>query len=287
MSNIYKYGKEIVWSLPLLFQYEPVWATFKNIFNHFEIELPQINGFGCPACAWAGGRSPAVYANYILDLAAEYDSHFIIYDDDLKDYIKNRHPNAYTVASVIKASLEFQGPTRRQNPTAEKETEFYNKLLKEYDLVVVRPEYSRSALATNPELIDDISRVEVLINQPCIHECPKMPDHYRYLEKYRFGIPNEDFKCARVGMPPKLALENTMIHSEELTKKLVQHGVRHLKIQGRGVGTLMNAHLLMLYNQMFSSDGGNYIVYSDFLTNVLEKEANYFTKEVWKENSAQ
>ncbi|MBQ7286523.1 MAG: hypothetical protein IJW73_02050 [Candidatus Gastranaerophilales bacterium] len=327
MSNIYKYGKEIVWSLPLLFQYEPVWATFKNIFNHFEIELPQINGFGCPACAWAGGRSPAVYdemngktlrrvfeylkkldvtpsftftcttipkedfknpyANYILDLAAEYDSHFIIYDDDLKDYIKNRHPNAYTVASVIKASLEFQGPTRKQNPTAEKETEFYNKLLKEYDLVVVRPEYSRSTLATNPKLIDDISRVEVLINQPCIYECPKMPDHYRYLEKYRFGIPNEDFKCARVGMPPKLALENTMIHSEELTKKLVQHGVRHLKIQGRGVGTLMNAHMLMLYNQMFRSDGNNYIIYSDFLTNVLEKEAEYFTKEVWKENSAQ
>ena len=114
MSNIYKYGKEIVWSLPLLFQYEPVWGAIRNVFDFFKVELPRVNGFGCPACVWAGGRSPAVYeemngktlrrifeylkrigvtpsftftcttipkedfknpyANYILDLAAEYDS---------------------------------------------------------------------------------------------------------------------------------------------------------------------------------------------------------------------
>ena len=129
-DDIFKYDKDIVWSLPIIFQYETVWGTIFKLFQRYEIELPQVNGFGCPACVWTGGRAPAVkeeytesrivrileylksikvtpsftftctqltqddlknrYANYLLDIALDYDCHFIVYDDRLKDYIKNK-----------------------------------------------------------------------------------------------------------------------------------------------------------------------------------------------------
>lgn len=317
-NQLYKYGKDITWSLPVLFQYEPVYAAIYKLLAGYEIFLPQINAFGSPALAWTGGRVPAIsneintktllkifnylnelnavpsltftytqitkedlkdkYANYFLDIALEAKAHFIIYSDLLKNYIKEKDPNAYVVASVIKPATLFQGPENMKEWSIEKETNLYNKLLKEYDMVVIRPEYSKGPLLENPNLIDDISRIEVLINQPCIQNCPRMPKHYQYLESMRTGNEaKENFKCIKSTLPYGPALyKNTVAHDRQTVQKLVDSGVKHLKVQGRGVNSLPQSLALMLYGQMFNQDGSSYLIIEDLMHGRVEEEISNF-----------
>lgn len=317
-SDIYKYGEDITWSLPLAFQYEAVWGTIFKMFKLHGIEIPQVNGFGCPSCAWTGGRAPAIrqklphqalqklfeymheikltpsftftcsqltwndlndsYANYILDMALEVGAHFIIYDDRLRDHIKNKNAGAYCVASVVKPAFQFQGENRIEAPNAENETEFYNNLLKGYDLVVVRPEYSRTVMLENPDWIDDISRIEVLINQPCIPNCPRMPNHYRHLESYRNGNSGNQnhFECARATLKPEVALTTTVCHDEDMVNTLIEYGVRHLKLQGRGVGTPPLVLMHQLYTQIFKTTGASNLVYTMLGPEALDSELRQF-----------
>lgn len=326
-DEVYKYGKHIVWSLPVAFQYEAVWGAIFRNFQDYCIDLPQVNGFGCPQCIWTGGRAPAIrseidkpmllrifnylrsikvtpsftftctqlteddfkdkYANYLLDAAIEADSHFIIYDDRLRDYIKSRNPNAYTVASVIKPAMRFQGATKFEEPTVENETALYNQLLKEYDLVVVRPEYSKTVLLEQPDLIDDISRVEVLINQPCLNNCPRMPDHYRHLESFRIQSEEKKgrFKCARENLSFDQTLCNTLCHSDDVVRKLVEHGVKHLKLQGRGVGYSLHSVMSLLYAAMFNVDGPYNLPFTSlYQGQLMDKEFRKFQIEVLRIN---
>lgn len=316
---IYKYSKDITWSLPVLFQYEPIWGAIFKVFRKYGITLPQINAFGSPTIAWSGGRAPSVsgefnsqtllkiynylseinatpsltftytrltkddlkdkYANYFLDIALEVKAHFIVYSDLLKNYIKEKDPDAYVVASVIKPSMQFQGPDKMRDWSVEKETELYNKLLKEYDMVVVRPEYSKGALLENTDLIDDISRIEVLINQPCIQNCPRMPQHYMHLENMRLGRENNtaNFQCIKCSLPGGNALfNNTLVHNEQTIQKLVNMGVKHLKVQGRGVENLAQSQALMIFGQMFSQSGSNYLVVEELMHGAVEEEMNFF-----------
>lgn len=323
-DKIFKYGKDITWSIPILFECEPIWATIYKKFESYGIKLPQVNAFGCPLHSWAGGRNPVFlsqinkeslkkifnymqevnatpsltftytgitkedlddpYANYFLDVALEAKAHFIIYSDLLKDYIKSKDPNAYVVASVIKPTFEFNGQEKNKDWTPDKETALYNKLLKEYDLVVVRPEYSRDVLLNNPNCIDDISRIEVLINQHCIKNCPLAPTHYKVLESFRLGGDNDSgFRCYKTNFTDKnLLYKNTVSHSQEEVKKLVEYGVKHLKLQGRSCDVAPQSQALMLLTQMFETTGPNYLIYSDILHGAVEKELEYFNETYMK-----
>ena len=315
-SKFYTYGKNIIWSLPLLFEFEATWAAIYDHFRLYGIDIPSVNAYGSPANAWTGGRQPSFkdkldanslkkifeymysvnatptivfsytgitkddlkdeYANYLLDAALEADARFIVFSDMLRDYIKEKKPDAEIVASVIKPIFEFQGENAK-NWTAEKETEYYNKLLKEYDIVVVRPEYSRSVLLETPEVIDDISRVEVLINQHCIANCPKALNHYRYMDSTRLGAREGIFTCYRYNFPNgKFAYKNSVAHDKEIVKKLVSSGVKHLKLQGRSNLHAPEGHALLLFSNMFNVTGPNQIIIEDLLYEVIKNKINHF-----------
>ena len=314
-KNLFKYNN-VIWTLPLLFQYDSVWGAIYNTLKMYDITPPKANLFGSPSIIWTGGRMPALYgnfkkevldkwfryvtelnasptftftstvitkenlkdkyANFILETAFEYNSRFIVYSELLRDYIKEKNPNATIIASVIKASCRFQGPDKIEEPTIENETNYYNKLLKEYDIVVVRPEYSKNVLPFHHEYIDDISRLEVLINQPCIQNCPKMPDHYRYLEKLNVNHNrNTRFSCIRSGILNTVLYENNLIHNQETVEKLVKLGVKHLKLQGRSTPTTLSDLLLLLADQMFNRDGNNQIIISAMEENLNHEVYNF------------
>lgn len=312
-ESLFKYGKDIEWSLPFLFQNEPIYGVYYNVCKEYGIELPNANLFGSPKCAWDGGRCATIiepldsktilrafryvkelnatpsltfsktvitkedledeYSNLILDIALEIGAKFIVCSDVLKNYIKEKKSDAHIIASVIKPALRFQGKDKIEEPTVEAETNFYNELLKEYDTVVVRPEYC-DALAENPSLIDDISRIEVLINQVCIKDCPKMPDHYRYLESYNLLNPaSEPFECyhLKFAVPQRPKLSAAL--KDETVRKLCQSGVRHLKLQGRGQGTCTSQDLMhLLANKIFNSNGENYEIIRGFENTRLNSE---------------
>ena len=314
-DDIFKYGRNIEWSLPVMFSAESVWTTMYKQIKYYNNSPPKVNAYGCPACNWTGGRLPSQesinfktldkifnymhdcnasptltftytgftkddlkdwYSNAILDFALEHKSKFIVYSDLLRDYIKNKSSDAHIIASVIKSSVRFQGVNRIEDPTPENETNYYNKLLKEYDMVVVRPEYSRFVLIEHPEYIDDISRIEVLINQTCVPNCPLACDHYKTFEKYRFGNQPEGsiFECIRTKLSKDDSDKASLLHSYSEISKLVKSGVKHLKLQGRGDRTSLEHLLFLFYTQMFNSDGNAYRVIFDF-PQVLNQEFNY------------
>ena len=319
INNIFKF-KNQEWVLPLLFQYDAIWATIHNTLKDFSVELPKASLFGSPSILWAGGRVPRLYgkfnrkffenwfsyvvehnatptltftstkitkedlkdeyANFILDIALEFNCNFIVYSDILKDYIKEKKPEAKITASVIKANCRFQGPNRIEEPTIENETNYYNKLLKEYDIVVVRPEYSEKTLAENPNLIDDISRIEVLINQPCIRNCPKMPEHYKYLQSYN-TMPNysDCFRCIRMDIESSVLYKNNLIHEKETVEKLIENGINILKLQGRGTAISTLDLLLILMDNIFIKDGNNQIILNS-ITDNLEYEINNLNQAI-------
>ena len=317
-NNINKYKEDIEWDLNLLFQYDTIWGTIYNTLKMFEIKPPKANLFGSPSNIWAGGRMPALfgnfdketiskwlkyindinayptftftsttltkedlkdeYANFILETSFEYNARFIVYSDYLRDYIKEKNPDATVVASVIKANCRFQGPNKTEEATIENETNYYNKLLKEYDIVVVRPEYSKDILPYHPEYIDDISRLEVLINQPCIKNCPKMPEHYKCTEKLNTNL-NQDvnFECIKNNIPCTILYENNLIHDEETIKRLTTNGIKHIMLSAKRQNSSKSI-LYEMFKTIFDTTGSNQIVINDAMTSNLKEESEYFNQ---------
>ena len=186
-NNMFRYNLNIIWSLPVLFQYEPVWINLYNILQKNNIELPKVFAYGCPECKWSGGRGSTIageltstqlqkifnamqelntqptiafvnsqltesdlkeaYCNLILNTAVQNNCSYLVFSDKLKDHIKQKDSSAIIISSVIKPIDKFQN---KEEFSYEKEAQYYNELLKEYDIVNVRPEFSKNFLINNP-----------------------------------------------------------------------------------------------------------------------------------------
>lgn len=332
-TSVYKYGNDVVWSLPCLFQYEPVFGYFQQNLEAAGFEPLKANIFGSPATAWSGGRAPLVvselskekltrlfdyiqnlyhgaptftfsriditkddlkdkYANYLLDFALERNARFIVSSDILRDYIKKKNSKAKVVGSILKAIYRFQGTGKIEEPTVEAETEFYNKLLKEYDYVVVRPEYSKTVLVKKPELIKDISRVEVLINQLCISNCPNAPLHGSILADLHKD-PNKPSDKRMFCYKNKYSLKQqygmNSAHTPNEVKKLIKAGVRQLKLQGRGEPVPYFENAMLLASQMFNMEGPNLFMINihtmmaetDRFYSIVDNEKQWYYKEAF------
>ncbi len=319
MTNINKY-ENIIWNLPLLFQADIIWGAIYNQIKSYGFKPPKVNLYGTPAQRWIGGTIPRVkeklqknvlyehfkyikeleatpildftstnitkeelkdeYANYLLDIALEFNSDFMVYSDILKDYIKEKNPNAKIISSHTKPVYRFQGPNRVEDPTVENETNYYNKLLKEYDTVIVRPEYSKYVLCKNPSLIDDISRIEVLVNQPCIINCPKMSEHYTHIENANI-IPQyyATFECSKKNMPAQVLYENNLVHSEEKINNLIQIGVKNLMLILKQVDALPLIAYETIQN-MFNTDGNNHLLLTETIPHAIRDEISKYNERI-------
>jgi len=318
MNNLYRYP-DAEWSLPLLFHFEPVLGVLYRILENTNQPIPKINVYGVPSCLWSGGRPPSIYdkfdpktlkkvfeyvklmgstpaltltstvltkqdlldpyCNMILDVALEAKAHFIVYDENLKDYIKSKDSNAYLVASVVKSFFKFQDPRNMKNYITDEETEYYNELLKDYDLVVVRPEYSKFFLGDNPTAINDISRVEVLINQPCLLYCPKEIEHQLSYEQIKLR-PNANYRydgcpLRQLSFEQIIDGKHTCPHTNETVNKLLSVGVKHLKVQGREHQASLTETFAMVCNQMIKQNGYDYYFYQH-IGQKLEQEVTFF-----------
>ena len=221
----------------------------------------------------------------------EHNARFIVSSDILKDYIKKKKPDAVVVGSILKSIYRFQGPNKIEEPTVEAETAWYNKLLKEYDIVVVRPEYSKSVLTKHPELIDDISRVEVLINQLCISNCPNAPLHGSVLANLHKDPTKKDNRmfCYKHKYQLKQQYYMNSAHTSEDVKKLVDSGVRQLKLQGRGEPIPYFEQAMLLGSQIFNYDGSNIfmltlpnmMIEADRFYSIVDRERQWFYKEAF------
>lgn len=322
-SSIYKYGNNIIWSLPCLFQYEMLFGAMQSLLDSLCFNRLNVNVYGSPMSAWSGGRSPIVkgklekdliervfnyvinihhgiptinfsriditkdelnneYENWLLDFFIEHGARFIVSSDILKNYIKEKNPSSTVVASILKPIYRFQGFNIEQEPTIENETIYYNRLLKEYDIVVLRSEYAKNVLAKNPVLIDNISKVEVLINALCINNCPYAPSHYTFhakCHKTQENI-NKRYDCYRDKYSYLEQYKSVPALSTVEINTLIKSGVKHLKLQGRGDNIPYIVHLYNLSSQIFNNDGANAIINHRFLYEKFKLELIRFNSLV-------
>jgi len=318
-ENILKYP-DIEWSLPLLFYSDYIYGAICNAFKAANMPAPKANIFGTPSCLWSGGRRPSCYeefqrhkfakllkyitfsggipsftftsvgltkddikdpyCNMLLDVALEENARFIVFDDRLRDHIKSKKADAIVVASIIKPIFEFQDFSKKKEYLVEEETAYYNKLLKEYDVAVVRPEYSKYALVQNPSIIDDISRIEVLINQQCTLNCPRAVAHYSSFEEMKNDKGKKvPFQCYRAIVPAVKHYDYDInsFHDEQSLQKLTSAGVKRLKVQGRSLPLTPAEVYLNTINHIVKYAGSGYIFFEHIVPRIND-ELNFYRR---------
>lgn len=317
-NNILKYDSAIIWSLPCFFQYEPMIGTLSQTIKRIEPDtIFNSEAYGAPASVWTGEMIPDVYqkldentletvfeyhneinstpvytftktqiskedlqnqyANFILDFSLKNNAKFLVYSDELKNHIKEKKSDAFIIASSTKAIEKFQG----KNLPFEQEAQFYNDLLKEYDRIALRPEFVKNALLKDFSLIDDISKIEVLINYPCVSNCTSCLTHIKHFEDYSTAPGRgENINCPIPFIFLKdLYEQNASLTSDEV-KMLFDKGVRHFKFdRGKNPGVPMDILMFKAATQMFNTDGANYLLFYELLQRQLSFEFEYFQEK--------
>lgn len=286
---------DIDWALPFLFGFDVDLIAIVNTLRKLNVNF-KINAFGTPKSKWSGGRLSAVtvnrnsfiknllqyivsigvrpsltfsnhhigkedlddpFCNYILDVANELDCNLIISSDLLFKYVKDKYPSMYCTASVIKPIFEFQAPEKQPNYNAEEELNYYNKLSKKYDKVVVRPEFSKFYLNEYYRKIKDISKIEVLLNQTCEINCPYCTKHYAFFEQKENDKLGKEkhFSCFLKSQPLEKKIAPKLYFDIPETDNLVNNiGIKHLKLQGRAGSQGNLLPFMALYYYMFNLD---------------------------------
>lgn len=200
------------------------------------------------------------FCNELLDLAYKYNSYFIVSSDLLYKHIKQRYNDAKMVCSVILPSSLFYEPDFN-------ETEFYKRKLDEYEIIVIRPEYTIENIEKLNKLFPDISRVEVLINQNCFYNCPNHKKHYLSQEAKDFEIYSkkqgnsfeikvEDMtKICPHGNIPSSEFRSVRMN-KFLMEQLMKQGVKKFKLQGRdgNFHSIFNDLYEFFFNNNISQD---------------------------------
>lgn len=291
---------EASYSLPILFGTEQSLNPLKSLKEisrlKFHHNLPIQNIYGSPSDAvWNGGRNLENaeirrffegdveryfrYVHELLDtnmfltfsnhLAGDYlndkvsnfvldslialknkNSGVIISDDRLLDYIKGITDNITTKASILKSTVEK--PLRRS-------VEYYNDLLARYDILCLHPDDNQ-----NLELIsklDDVSRVEILVDERCTADCRVRDKHYIYLNESNVPHTKED----------AMAKESKLLQTQCLKNRYTNDPVKNFKST---LAVLKYGEIEQLYNigiRKFKTSGrGDYIMESMAINKFLD-----------------
>lgn len=256
--------ERISWKVPVLLNNDWVALRLAEALNP-QLSKPFFqSAYGCPSCAWAGGRPSKVrriieepelrryfeayarvgascaltlsrpdageelsdpYCNTLLDLLDEYDGQAIVVDERLARYIRSTHPGVKLVASNNRVFLDFN-----QGFLGFSERDYYLRLLELYDTVVVRSEVLLEGSIAEG-LTDVASRVEVIVNQICLPNYPEATWHIQAGAE----VVKEQLAGGEAEWPhckyPNRTVTNYVPH--ERRAELVEMGFTDFKLQGR------------------------------------------------------
>ncbi|MDO4405481.1 MAG: hypothetical protein Q4C09_10645 [Atopobiaceae bacterium] len=258
--------ERVSWKVPTLFGNDRVALSLAQTLNPLLPKPLFATAYGCPACAWAGGRNPRVrgelseeelrryfeayrkvgatcaltfsrpdagdyvddaYSNMLLSLADEYGGQAIVVDERLAHHIRATHPDVSLVASYNRCILDHA-----QGFGGLSEESYYRKLLELYDEVVVRCEAMLEGDIAQ-SLTDIAPRIQVIVNQRCVPNCP---DGARHIAASARSIQREAQSGERVlasCTQPNRAVMGSVYISPERRKELADMGFVIFKLQGR------------------------------------------------------
>ncbi len=266
-----------------MFNYYPVLLNlFKVIEEGFGCRPPVEAVHGAPSVSWNGGRTPFLsfnagdlngilndfhskdigcfltFSNHLLEAGDLNDSTcnflldsialradrngVIVASDRLSNYIAAKHPDLRQIASIVKTTVEGG----RGNAA------HYRELGQRFYRYILHPDDCH-----DPKLLDQLDRekVEILINENCLGECPRRPRHYDAVARAQlFAAANQAVPLQSPFPPgsPMHELEQVAVECQadpiikqiglrrrncNLTrgelKAIYDMGFRHFKIQGR------------------------------------------------------
>lgn len=258
--------ERVSWKVPTLFGNDWVALSLAQTLNPLLPKPLFSSAYGCPACAWAGGRNPRVrerlaeeelrryyaayrevgascaltfsrpdagdylddpYCELLLSLADEYGGQAIVVDDRLAHHIRKTHPAVTLVASYNRCILDHA-----QGFGGLDEETYYRRLLERYDEVVVRCEAALDG-GVLPRMTDVARRIQVIVNQKCVPNCP---DGARHIEATAQCIKWEAAGGTRVlatCTQPQRGIRGTVRVDAERRHALADMGFTHFKLQGR------------------------------------------------------
>ena len=258
--------ERVSWKVPTLFGNDWVALSLAHTLDPLLPKPLFASAYGCPACAWAGGRNPRVrerlpegelrryfaayrkvgancaltfsrpdagdylddaYCELLLSLVDEYGGQAIVVDDRLARHIRETHPAVTLVASYNRCILDHE----KGFGGLDEET-YYRRLLERYDEVVVRCESALDG-GVLPRMTDVADRIQVIVNQKCIPNCP---DGARHIRATALSIEREAADGTRVlatCSKPQRSLMGTVQIDAERRRALADMGFVTFKLQGR------------------------------------------------------
>lgn len=208
------YNKLITWNLAGAFCKHSILMNYfkkNNLFDRYD----HINVYdGIEHCKWNGGRinlkapysdevrdtyldlgwsinitfsNPNIdtsdpVGNFILEKMHQEGNGIILVSDDLRRYIKKNFPK-------YKIYYSTTGCNSVKYPMSEANFSFYENVLDTHDFLIPRCDSNFDARLR--EL--DLSRLELLVSDRCVMNCPKRQEHYSALADYNLkGVTPKD-----------------------------------------------------------------------------------------------
>ncbi len=265
-TSISLVDERVSWKVPTLFGNDWVALSLAQALNPLLPKPFFSTAYGCPACAWAGGRNPRVreslsegdlrryleayrsvgancaftfsrpdagdylddaYGELLLTLIEEYRGQAIVVDHRLARHIRETHPAVRLVASYNRCILDHA-----EGFGGLSEQDYYRSLLECYDEVVIRCEPALEEGALD-ELADVAGRIQIIVNQKCVPNCP---DGARHIAVTAQSIEREASSGERVlahCTQPLRKAKGTVEVSPERRRALADKGFTLFKLQGR------------------------------------------------------
>jgi hypothetical protein len=280
------------WDVSGLFVYDKLFLRLLDSFRFFSKTLLFQTVHGAPFCRWNSGRSmigiehpvsvlEKIVVEYvrrgltvemtfsncllkeehlhdelgnnllkILDHHNEGENGVIVSQEILAGHVRKTHPRLKLVASVVKVSME----NGRGN------LDYYRRLEDSYDRIMLHPDDNFNMKLL--EKIENKDKYAILVNEPCIVNCPVRQRHYKLVSEAALdssgNISNQEvglFKENRCQ-----CLEDLLFNPERRMLALTNHeikriyelGFRNFKVQGRGMrsdGAMLMELSRVLFNQ--------------------------------------
>lgn len=235
------------------FHYEP--ADIQRIVKMYaDAELPLRLTFSNSSLVETDLRDPR--GNFILDglsrLNPTGENGVILCSDLLRTHIRRHFPDLKLVASLIKIT----GEDGKGN------LDYYRRLADVFDKVMIHPDdnFKLDLLAK----IENKDRYEIMVNGPCVRDCPMRKKHFRLTEamsrnpldsnaeeeRARMVLGTQCFNLRQVLLSTD---RRTSILSDNEIRRLYDMGFRNFKIQGRCLGTSA-AILIEIFRLVFNHD---------------------------------
>ncbi len=265
--------ERVSWKVPTLFNNDWVALTLAKELAPFLPKPLFSSAYGCTDCAWAGGRNTRMpqlseeelrryfeayaqvgatcaltfsrpdagdylndaYCNMLLSLVGEFGGSAIVVDERLARHIRSTHPEVSLAASynlcLLARAKSFHGIG---------EEKYYRKLLELYDVVIVRNEaLLEGGIAW--QLVDVADRIELIVNQNCLVDCPFAAEHVaataKAIEAMREGRPAPSNGC--IIMRRGLARQPSTYVDPARRRVLADMGFTRFKIAGRNTSASM------------------------------------------------